>query len=121
MFEYEQSMYVVSGKGAYFNFQAETTIGTTWALNCHFIQDSMMYIDDSKTIQLSTKYPVGSWFDFKLKVNLNTNVWEVFIDSVSKGSWQNYVNKIASIDIYPTCESDYGENRLSWICSIKFI
>ncbi|MFC2111622.1 Omp28-related outer membrane protein, partial [Bacteroidota bacterium] len=122
IFEYQHSMYIVPGKGAYFNFQAETTIGTTWALNCHFIQDSLMYIDDATNVHISTKYPVGTWFSFELKVNLNTNIWEIFIDSVSKGSWQNAINKIASIDIFPYCIVDYGGNGISefWIDDVGF-
>jgi hypothetical protein len=37
-----------------------------------------------------------------MDINFNTNVWEVFIDDVSVGSFSNPVNQIASIDIYPT-------------------
>ena len=122
MFEYQHAMYIKQNKGAYFNFQAETIIGTTWSLNCHFINDSMMYIDDVTNIQISTQYPVETSFVFKLKVNLNTNVWEVFIDSVSKGSFQNTVNKIASIDYFPLCDAGYGGNGLSefWIDDVGF-
>ncbi len=121
-FEFAQKMYIPNNKGSYFNFQAETVIGTTWALNCNFINDSMMYIDDSQSIHIATKYPVATWFEFKLKINLNTNTWELYIDSVLKGTWQNDVNKIASIDYFPMCSSNYGGNNQSefWIDDVSY-
>ncbi|MBC8147159.1 MAG: Omp28-related outer membrane protein, partial [Bacteroidetes bacterium] len=84
--------------------------------------DSMMYIDDATNVHITTKYPVETWFTFELKINLNTNVWEIFIDSVSKGSWQNAVNKIASIDYFPLCAASYNGNGLSnfWIDDVGF-
>ncbi len=121
-FEFAQKIYIPANKGAYFNFQAESVIGTTWALNCNFINDSMMYIDDSKNVHLSTNYPVATWFEFKLVINLNTNTWELYIDNVLKKTWQNYVNKIASIDYYPMCSSDLGGNNQAefWIDDVSY-
>ncbi len=121
-FEFIQNIYIPNNKGAYFNFQAESTIGTTWALNCYFINDSTIYIDDSKTLHLNAKYPVATWFEFKLKINLNTNTWELYIDNILKSTWQNYVNKIASIDYYPLCSSDLGGNDQAefWIDDVSY-
>ena len=122
-FEYEHAVYVEAGKGAYFNFQAESTIGTTWALDCQFVNDSMMYISYQGTLAYSGTYPVGTWFDFKLDVNLNTNTWEVLIDNVSKATFQNDANKIASIDIFPVNAAATGGNNLSrfWIDDVSFM
>ncbi|MFC2101347.1 Omp28-related outer membrane protein, partial [Bacteroidota bacterium] len=121
-FEFEMAMFIKQGKGAYFNFQAETTIGTTWALDCHFIQDSVMHIVDQSKTYFSTSYPVENWFDFKLLVNLNTNVWEVYLDNVLKGTFQNTENKIASLDLFPLCQADFGGNGLSnfWVDDVGF-
>lgn len=121
-FVFEQAIYVEAGKGAYFNFQAETVIGTTWALDCQFVNDSVMYISYQGTEAYSGPYPVGSWFDFKLDVNLNTNTWEVLIDNVSKATFQNDQNKIASIDIFPTNPAATGGNSLArfWIDDVSF-
>ena len=121
-FEYSHAMFIEAGKGAYFNLQAETTIGTTWALNCFFIQDSMMYIDDAKTIHVSSSYPVNTWFNFKLKINLNTNTWQLYIDNTLHSTWQNDVNKVASVDYYPLCESSLGGNGQAkfWLDDVAF-
>ncbi|MCK5846956.1 MAG: Omp28-related outer membrane protein [Bacteroidales bacterium] len=121
-FEFVQNIYIPANKGAYFNFQAESAIGTTWALNCNFINDSMMYIDDAKSVHLTTNYPVATWFEFKLTVDLNTNIWELYIDNILKKTWQNDVNKIASIDYFPMCNSDFGGNNQSefWIDDVSY-
>lgn len=70
VFEYEKAMFVEAGKGAYFNFQADALIGTTWAMDLNFADDSLMYIGLQGPIVYSGKYPVGAWFDFKLEVDL---------------------------------------------------
>jgi thiol-disulfide isomerase/thioredoxin len=121
-FVYEHQMYISQNKGAYFNVQAETTIGTTWALNCHFIDDGMMYIDDGFIIQLTDNYPVAQWFKFELKINLNTNNWEIYINDTLKSSFQNPVNKVASIDYFPLCSPDYNGNGQSefWLDDVGF-
>lgn len=121
-FEFIHKMYIPNNKGAYFNFQAETVIGTTWALNCSFINDGIMYIDDAVTFHITEMYPIATWFEFKLKVNLNTNTWELYIDNILKGTWQNDVNKIASIDYYPVCSSDLGGNNQAefWIDDVSY-
>jgi len=122
-FEFVHKIYIPNNKGAYFNFQAESVIGTTWALNCNFINDSMMYIDDANSIHVSSIYPVATWFEFKLNINLNTNTWKLYIDNVLKGTWQNNVNKIASIDYFPMNNSDYGGNNQSefWIDDVSYV
>lgn len=122
-FEFKQKMFIPNNKGSYFNFQAESAIGTTWSLNCNFINDSIMYIDDVKNVHVTTSYPVGTWFEFKLMVNLNTNVWELYIDNTLKGSWQNDVNKIASIDYFPMCSSDLNGNTQAefWIDDVYYM
>ncbi len=121
-FVFETAMYVESGKGAYFNFQAEQAIGTTWAMDFHFIQDSMMHVVDQSNVYFAVPYPANTWFDLKIDINLNTNVWDVYIDTVLQGSIQNTVNQIASLDVFPLCQSTYGGNGQSkfWLDNVGF-
>ncbi len=121
-FVYEHDLYIPSGKGAYFNFQAEAVIGTTWALDCQFTQDSIMYVSHQSNQVIKVPFPMDTWFTFKLEVNLNTNLWEVFLDGVSQGSFQNDENQVASIDIYPTNSTTLGGNNLAtfWIDDVSF-
>lgn len=121
-FVYEMALYITPGKGAYFNFQAETTIGTTWALDANFIQDSMLYLNDQSVIYLSTNYPVGQWFDLKFDIDLSTNNWMVYIDNNLVGSFANAANKVASVDFFPMCNSNFGGNGQSefWVDDVSY-
>jgi len=111
-FLFESKFYVVAGKGAYFNFQANTTIGQVWALNVQMVQTGDLILDDGAGASITTTYPIGQWFTLSIDINLNTNDWELLIDGVSQGSIQTASNQIASIDIYPV-NANFGGNNLS--------
>ncbi len=117
-FVFQQAMFIESNKGAYFNIQATVVNGTTWSLNAHFIQDGNLYLTNSNNDEIfRTTYTSNQWFDFKLEINLNKNYWEVFIDAVSKGNFQNLDNQVASLNLYPVNSTDLGGNNTSgfWI------
>ena len=59
-------------------------------------------IENSGTIVASGTHPFGAWFELTIKVNLNTNKWELLVNGVSQGIWSNTINQIWGIDIYPT-------------------
>ena len=42
-----------------------------------------------------------------MEIDLTTNSWEVFIDSASQGSFSNPINQIASLNLYPTAQTDF--------------
>lgn len=101
VFEFKAWFKVPTSKSAYFNFQAENTIGTTWAMDCYMNADGSLQINNASTTFLTATYPQNQWYQIKIKANLSTNQWEVFVDSTSVGVFSNITNKIASIDIYP--------------------
>lgn len=101
IFEFKAWFKVPTGKSAYFNFQAENTIGVTWAMDCYMNADGSLNINNVSTTYITSSYPQNQWYQLKIKANLSTNLWEVFVDSTSVGSFSNATNKIASIDIYP--------------------
>lgn len=101
-FSIEWNMLVESGKAGYFNFQRNATIGQVWAMDCFFEDDGTLLFSNQDGLNFSGSYTQGSWFNFRMDINFNTNVWEVFLDNVSIGSFSNPVNQIASIDIFPT-------------------
>lgn len=111
-FLFESNFFVVSGKGAYFNFQANSTVGQVWSLNCQMVQNGNLVLDDGAGNSLTTTFPIATWFTLTLDVNLNTNDWELLIDGVSQGVLQNSVNQVASIDIFPV-NAQYGGNSQS--------
>lgn len=103
--------YVQSGKGAYFNLQADATIGATWALDCQMVNDGNLYLSNTQGSYLQTTYPIATWFELRLDINLNTNVWELFIDNVSQGSFANPINRVSFIDIFPINPTSLGGNN----------
>lgn len=93
------NMKVASGAAAYFNLQKTAVPGVTYALDAIFNDDGTLVFNQQAGFVAN--YPQGSWFNFRLDINFNTNKWEVFFDNVSQGSFSNSVNQIAAIDIFP--------------------
>jgi hypothetical protein len=98
---YESKFYVVSGKSAYLNLQATQTVGTTWAIEVYMINGTLS-IDDGTTLDVATSsYTPATWFTFKIQANLTSGLWEAFINGSSIGTWNNSVNTLASLNLYP--------------------
>lgn len=106
-FSFGAAFFVNSTKNGYFNFQAVNPIGTTWSLNVNMNSDGTLVVDDGIGLMLSTTYTQNSWFDLRIDINLNSNVWELFINNVSQGSWSNGVNSVASVDLFPINGSQF--------------
>ena len=100
-FTYAMMIYVVSGTGAYFNFQANATIGQVWAADFFFTSTGTLNVQTGGTTQLSTAFPHDTWMNLVCTFDLTNNNWEVSIDGVSLGSFSNPNNSIASIDLFP--------------------
>ncbi|MCE3277961.1 MAG: hypothetical protein K0S44_152 [Bacteroidetes bacterium] len=92
---------IPSGKTAYFNFQGNATMGNLYVLDCWMDNSGGITIQNSGTTVMTSTYPVGSWFELKIDVNLNTNTWTLLVDGVSAGSWSNASNQVYAIDYYP--------------------
>ena len=110
---FESNFYVETGKGAYFNMQATLTVGQTWALDCNMIQDGTLKLSNSGTPYLTTTYPVGQWFNMRIEMDLTANIWELFINNVSKGTFSNPTGSIAILDLYPVNPTAEGGNNQS--------
>lgn len=98
-FSMEFNMKVATGAAAYFNLQKTATMGNTYTLDAMFGDNGVLLFNQQSTF--SATYPQGTWFNFRLDINFNTNVWEVFFDDVSQGTFSNAVNQIEAIDIFP--------------------
>ncbi len=100
-FTYKMSMFIPTGKNAYFNFQATQTIGQTWAIDANFTEDGAINISRSSVPLLSSPYPKNEWFDLEIDINLSSNVWKVLVNGECRGAFSNGTNSVASIDIFP--------------------
>lgn len=93
------NMKVANGAAAYFNLQKTLVPGTAYTLDAVFNDDGTLVFNQQSGFVAN--FPQGTWFNFRLDINFNTNKWEVFFDNVSQGYFANTINQIAAIDIYP--------------------
>jgi hypothetical protein len=100
-FTLEANFFVESNKGAYFNLQQDFTVGGVWAIDCQMDETGELELSNSGTPFLTTTYPTAQWFNLRIEIDLTTNVWELFIDNVSKGTFSNPISSIGILDIYP--------------------
>lgn len=98
-FSMEFNMKVATGAAGYFNLQKTAVMGGTYTLDAYFNDNGTLSFSQQSTF--SGTYPQGTWFNFRLDINFNTNEWEVFIDDVSQGTFSNEQNQIEAIDIFP--------------------
>ncbi|MCC6752690.1 MAG: Omp28-related outer membrane protein [Saprospiraceae bacterium] len=111
-FSLEMYFYVVANKGAYFNFQGNTTPGQIWSLDAFFDPNGdvrfTLGTGGASTVAAG-KHPKDSWFKVNVVANLTDNLWEAFIDGTSLGSWSNPNNSLASMDLFPTSSNNQSE------------
>ena len=111
--DFEANFYVETGKGAYFNMQGTLTVGQVWALDCYMINNGTLKLSNQGTPYLTTTYPVGQWFNMRIEMDLTANVWELFINNVSQGTFSNPTGQIGILDLYPVNPTSEGGNNLS--------
>lgn len=112
-FSFEANFYVETNKGAYFNLQGTLTPGQIWALDCYMLQDGTMKLSNQGTPYINANYPSAQWFNFRLDMNLTTNVWELYINNVLQGSFSNPTGQIGILDLYPVNPTAEGGNGIS--------
>jgi thiol-disulfide isomerase/thioredoxin len=110
-FMFESHFYIEDNKGAYFNFQGETTPGSMYTLNCQMLHEGTLQIDAGASPLIVTTYPPETWFKLTVQVNLNTNDWFVYVDEVLQGRFSNNNNQVASADLYPVNNVANGGNN----------
>ena len=114
-FSLKMAMNVDAGKNAYFNFQEQTTVGKGYTIDVYFMEDKTLNINNAAAGNLlSVSYPQGQWFEFELKVDLNTNTWELYIDGTKVGAFQNATRALASMDLFPINGSSFYVDDVSY-------
>jgi hypothetical protein len=109
------NMNVDAGKNAYFNFQEQTTVGKGYTIDVYFNDNKTLNINNQAAGSLlSVSYPQGQWFEFQLKVDLNTNSWDLYIDGTKAGSFQNSTRALASMDLFPINGSSFYVDDVSY-------
>lgn len=112
-FSFEANFFVESGKGAYFNLQGTQTAGQVWALDCYMIQDGTLKLSNSGTPYMTANFPPATWFNMRIEMDLTSNIWELFVNNVSMGSFSNPTGQIGILDLYPVNPTAEGGNSQS--------
>lgn len=114
VFTFESDFYVEAGKTGYFNFQANSMPGTTWAINCN-MSNGTLTIEDDVTGSLAVGfYTEQTWFTLRIEANLSTGRWYSWIDGACVGVWNNGVNTLASLDLFPLETSEFYVDNVSF-------
>ena len=112
-FSFEANFFVEAGKGAYFNLQGTLIVAQVWALDCYMLQDGTLKLSNQGTPYINANYPSAQWFNLRVEMDLTSNVWELFIDNVSQGSFSNPTGQIGILDLYPVNPTGQGGNGVS--------
>lgn len=100
-FHFELWMKVEANKGAYFNFQSNTTPGQVWAFETFFGSDgSVLVVSDTADV-IQGSYTPDTWINVSWDIDLDLNSWELLIDGTSLGTFSNTNNRVASLDLFP--------------------
>jgi len=116
-FELTTDIYV--NTSAYLNIQAETVVGQgigVWAIDIQMDDLGVITIDNGggAVIFLTATYPQSQWFEFKINIDLTQNIWEIYINNQSIGSFSNPVNKISYLNLYPTIGNNYSIDNICY-------
>ena len=109
-FKFTSKWKIASKTGAYFNFQGDASLGSTWALDVYMYDDGTIDVGG----YLSGTYPQDQWFELSCELDLTNNKWEFFIDGVSLGYFSNSTNRVSYIDIYTLFTSDFYLDDVSF-------
>jgi len=115
-FMYSMDMYIVTS--AYFNFQADVSIGTTWAFDV-FLNGNALDIQVGGASVLTGSYsgtdPMNNpkWFNITFEGDITNGTWEVFTGGVSQGTFA-YAGPVASANIYANTGNEYYLDNVEW-------
>ena len=98
--------YIVSGKGAYFNFQRTQQPGT-WAFEVFFGNNGQgQLIAANQTINFT--HPTGEWMELRVYVDLDEDTASFYVNNTKIADWQYSINtdgttgqiQLGGIDFY---------------------
>jgi hypothetical protein len=115
-FMYSMDMYIVTS--AYFNLQADVSIGTTWAFDV-ILNGNALDVQVGGASVLTGSYsgtdPMNNpkWFNITFEGDITSGTWEVFTGGVSQGTFA-YAGPVASANIYANTGNEYYLDNVEW-------
>ena len=98
-FYFRQMMKIPKLKTAYFNFQGDASVASTWAVEVTFGRDSIITFSNQGTgTMFTTSYPQNRWFEIYLYLDLSHNEWHVYVNGEHRGRFLNSVNRASFLD-----------------------
>ena len=101
----EWQMYIPDGKTGYFNIQQSETPGIAWNMEVLFGLSAIGVPSSSGegTMTVPTlddfTYPVDTWFKVEMLIDLDANVFDIYIDEVLASSGA-FTGNIGAVDFY---------------------
>jgi hypothetical protein len=114
-FNLSMQIFVDAGKKAYFNLQEKSVAGQGWSVDVNF--DSLgkfNLVNTTAGTLLTGSYTPNAWNKVAFNIDLSSNTWDFLINDVSMGKFQNSYRQIASMNIYPTQNSSYFIDDVSY-------
>ena len=116
VFNLKFDIFVTENTSAYWNFQQETTIGTTWAGNAYYRNDNTLSIDAGTEV-INTPFQPGEWNSVEYDIDLDNNEWIIRINDVCVGTLLAPA-AVASLDIFPLTQNSTASEF--WIDDVSF-
>ena len=115
IYEISMKMYVI--KGAYYNIQQSSVVGTNWMFEIYFDDLGTGTINAGGAGVATFPFTLNAWTDVRLHVDLTQDLAELFIDSVSIYTWQWSlgsggtvgIDMMGAIDIFAASSSATGD------------
>jgi hypothetical protein len=71
----------------------------------------------SGSTAVSGSYSYDEWFTVRLDINLDTGLWEMFINDISWGTWSGD-KSVASVNLYPY--SFWGVDSSFYVDDVRY-
>lgn len=128
VYDFSLKMYMTSGNGGYFNIQQSSTPGVDWMFEIYFDNAGGGYINAGGNNSASVSYTPETWTSVLVRVNLDEDIAELFVNSASVYSWQwslgatgaGSADKMGGVDIYASAaNSQQGDFYVDDVVLIK--
>lgn len=88
VYELSMKMFIVTGKGAYFNLQSSMTPGVDWMFEAYFDNTGAGSINAGGTGSATFNYVPNAWTDIKVNVDLTNDTARFYVDNSIIHTWQ---------------------------------
>lgn len=106
---------VEGGGGAYWNFQGEQTVNQVFSHNTFIQPDgTVQFTDGNNALVAQSRVVLGQWNQIDYEINLTDNSWKVSVNGNCAGAFANVSNAVASLNLYPTANTDFFVDDVSF-------